>query len=1612
MHLKSHFGVPAREGITLLFTISMLVLFLMMGTAFVVVANNYYRSAIRRGRHNSINRDTTAWLDQAFYDAVRGPSLEHAVSPLRGHSILEDLYGYGLKGTLSDTASFQPSSNNALVVLQLDPSSLTTIRDGIILEDYLSSEAYVDGILNGRVITLTSGKAKGYSTRIVSHAAIKPDEDDTATAMLQVVIPRDETGIQWSDVEAEDEFIINGREFSGFGAGEIADHEIDPDADPLERLVSDENESEPIDITKATASRPNRIGERFEELIAEDGYLSSDKSPNEPWDAPDQHNMFLSGMFGEDNEVIPSFHRDRLYDYQYRRTSEALDGTEITASHIRRFSFRPVHIGPLDSTATPPQRPGANTANPQSWFGRYQADGSLDPTVAINSNVSLDVDTDMDGRPDAVWIDIGLPDQIDAEGYKFRPLVAYRIIDLDGRLNLNAHGLLGDTKRERRGRTGTGYGVAEISLSDTIGDNYESLIVQRYGADEQAGARKNSLTPNYFPTQKMFGHPRINTKTSYRFGTAADFFASNSYTMLEGDDEAMPEYIATTGFLSDQNPYLSDFSLRGGVGDSLFNAQELEGILRRGDVDGALLNSRLGIFGDAVDSVTTHSFEIAIPATTTSILELLRNKIALEFEDADQKTIFNIFTSDRYIDPDTEDEFEMKYISKDMLMGGRFNLIPIIGNGVDNNLDGVIDNSVELARGTESSRIPGISKTQFGNPVYDLNNDPETDDSTVKSLMAKQLYLLALLTCGDAAPEGYPSGPLDDEGLAIVPVSLYRKSVAQWAVNVVDFYDPDSIMTVFEYDVNPFNDPREEENRVDGDPRTDESTERGVVYGAERPEILITETFAHHDRQNEDTFEDSTGETTDGGDPDWDGGRVPQSSLYVELYHPHRQTSTTDDPVQGFQLLPFELSDQKPPQDLLQSLRTKVKGVDMGILAPDDTPVWRIAVHRGPEADDADEHVRTIYFADPVNSKAPDPLHDCFFPKAELGTIEPNNDSRCYMVLGPDGNVGNGQQTFGRLTSTDERKDPTPREIAQTRAITLSATSVSIRDFDGARTRKVLTRNCIGSTIQHFRSGHSGPIGNRGLSLSDPDGGYPIDLSNVDATKSADGITLKTPNDEPFDAEAPEGNRDRGDMGAIWTNGIKQDSGYQFRVLKLQRLADPLSDFHTTANPYVTIDLANVDLLAFNGLQKNPTNEVNPDIDDSFGLRYVLQDQGTTLGGIERGEQIAEEESPEAARRQFYRALGRVEVPAENDAPNINDNHNFSFRFTDGDVGSAGDMERHETLGGRNGSFDDTNQYSWLMWNNRPYANTMELANVPMLSAEGIVRHFNRSESETEPIGANESADRAFSYFFGDDQFGHIMAFGNVERGGIAQPNRFGWMWEFVEVPNRFLGSETWLVTRDIEGEPIFVPSGGALKFNLHPPWHSIPNFRYPGKVNLNTVYQEGVWKGLTRGFSDLEFQEFREDRETPIGASDFGHHYTTAESAEFTDNPESLRKGAEANLFRKADGSDTFLTDGVNDDEHGVGTDVEASAFFRNEFRTRLGVAATTRSNVYAIWISLGYFEVDDFGRVGPEIGSDEGLVHRNRAFYIIDRSIPVASEPGENHNVDNAVLTRTIIE
>src|SRR5262249_3387176 len=145
------------------------------------------------------------------------------------------------------------------------------------------------------------------------------------------------------------------------------------------------------------------------------------------------------------------------------------------------------------------------------------------------------------------------------------------------------------------------------------------------------------------------------------------------------------------------------------------------------------------------------------------------------------------------------------------------------------------------------------------------------------------------------------------------------RRIAQWAVNCVDFRDPDSIMTPFEFDYNPW-----DGWQVDGDLATDaglslgpenlqtlgtppngvqpmtDPTQRGVGWGMEFPELLITETLAFHDRRVKDTDKDNgkgkkvndSSAMPPNEDLDLDQFRVPQGSLFVELYCPRARTWT------------------------------------------------------------------------------------------------------------------------------------------------------------------------------------------------------------------------------------------------------------------------------------------------------------------------------------------------------------------------------------------------------------------------------------------------------------------------------------------------------------------------------------------------------------------------------------------------------------------------------------------------------------------------------------------------------------------------------------------------
>ena len=52
------------------------------------------------------------------------------------------------------------------------------------------------------------------------------------------------------------------------------------------------------------------------------------------------------------------------------------------------------------------------------------------------------------------------------------------------------------------------------------------------------------------------------------------------------------------------------------------------------------------------------------------------------------------------------------------------------------------------------------------------------------------------------------------------------------------------------------------------------------------------------------------------------------------------------------------------------------------------------------------------------------------------------------------------------------------------------------------------------------------------------------------------------------------------------------------------------------------------------------------------------------------------------------------------------------------------------------------------------------------------------------------------------------------------------------------------------------------------------------------------------------------------------------------------------------------------------------------------------------------------DGRRLGQEVGGERGNFTRHRAFYIIDRSVPVGFKAGSRLNTDDCILVRRLIE
>ena len=226
-----------------------------------------------------------------------------------------------------------------------------------------------------------------------------------------------------------------------------------------------------------------------------------------------------------------------------------------------------------------------------------------------------------------------------------------------------------------------------------------------------------------------------------------------------------------------------------------------------------------------------------------------------------------------------------------MLAGLKLNLNRPFGDGRDSDGNGVVDEPGEPLNQLSLYTAPGSHGTFSG--VFDPTQTA-ADSLQAHQLQARYLYILAMLVVNRSALKTQLNTILGstatDEDVA--------RYLAQWAVNAVDFRNRDSIMTPFIYDPDPFNDYGSNTTPPTwratlGLPTAADIVANHVVWGCKRPELLISETMALHDRRTQDTAADPSGlrvkqpaDPPGTYDPDFDQRFKPEGSLFIELYNP------------------------------------------------------------------------------------------------------------------------------------------------------------------------------------------------------------------------------------------------------------------------------------------------------------------------------------------------------------------------------------------------------------------------------------------------------------------------------------------------------------------------------------------------------------------------------------------------------------------------------------------------------------------------------------------------------------------------------------------------------
>ncbi len=499
----------------------------------------------------------------------------------------------------------------------------------------------------------------------------------------------------------------------------------------------------------------------------------------------------------------------------------------------------------------------------------------------------------------------------------------------------------------------------------------------------------------------------------------------------------------------------------------------------------------------------------------------------------------------------------------------------------------------------------------------------------------------------------------------------------------------------------------------------------------------------------------------------------------------------------------------------------------------------------------------------------------------------------------------------------------------------------------------------------------------------------------------------------------------------------------------LQRLADPERPWHAALNPYMTVDWMRIDLTVFSGEESIP-HAPSP-ATTNFGSRQkngqVNAGRGTTF--------LSYNDDPPAVTTGAGATNYFTHELLIDNATNVISTLTQVQRPTPA-------TSNFSTLGYLNSPYMLLNELPGatatvpgiyigspstaplsLTWFNRPFASPYELMLVPLSSPGQLMQEFNPPALSTAVSTTNHYADPPVQ-----NAFPHLLNFFQPRSSTLTTGYSPAAIFELITTPSPWSDADSIIPPTDFT--PLNTREFSAIGVNFIPPFNRVSKMVERGRLNINTVSEEAAWQGVewnymnTVGRSIIGSTNYwtnltnsRRGYALPAspgnitsGNGKLDPGYPTEFAGVFKSQfavgmvptlrpPLSLDAGfptaaspapvsTAVTLFRKGITSNSPLF-AIRSD---VGGSNAAQAF--NEYLpiTRLANLTTNRSNVFAIYMTIGYFEFDPSTGITQEYGWDNGKTRRHRGFYVVDRSIPVAFEPGVDNNTENCVLTRRIIE